>query len=53
MAIANMAREVAIAGALCLVAAGVASAHEHHSDNIAEGEVVSPEPLVCLALSIS
>ncbi len=31
---------------LCILSAGNATAHEHHSDNIPEGEAVSAEPIV-------
>ena len=40
-----MTRLTGFVGAACLLAAR-AAAHEHHGDEIPEGEVVSAEPLV-------
>ena len=32
---------------LCsIISAGLVAAHEHHEDNIPEGEAVSPDPIV-------
>lgn len=33
-------------GIVLLFGTGLANAHEHHGENIPEGEVVSPDPLV-------
>ncbi len=30
----------------CLLLAGQAAAHEHHNDEIPEGERISPDPIV-------
>lgn len=40
-------RLAAVAG---LTLARGAAAHEHHDDNIPEGEVISPDPIVCYSL---
>jgi hypothetical protein len=47
MAFAMMGQNLAVvAGAACVFGAGLANGHEHHTDNIPEGQAVSAEPLV-------
>ena len=43
-----MGSPLSIAALLCF--AGQVLAHEHHTDDIPEGEAVSAEPIVCLPL---
>ncbi len=41
-----MTRNLGLAVVGCLLLAGQAAAHEHHSDEIPEGERISAEPIV-------
>lgn len=41
-----MTRNLGLAVMGCLLLAGQAAAHEHHSDEIPEGERISAEPIV-------
>ena len=34
----------------CITSIGLAAAHEHHEDNIPEGEGISPDPIVGFVL---
>lgn len=39
-------RQVAFAALALSLAVGI-SAHEHHEEDIPEGEAISPDPIVC------
>lgn len=42
------ARLLSFLGLLAFFAASLATAHEHHDEDIPEGQVVSPDPIVRL-----
>lgn len=43
---AGMYRRISLAGLICIYLAGRTKAHEHHGENIPDGEAVSAEPIV-------
>lgn len=46
-----MSRVTVVQALLCLSIAGHVAAHEHHSDDIPEGEGISAEPIACIPLN--
>ena len=48
-----MSHTLALAAAGSFILAGRAVAHEHHSDDIPEGERISPDPIVNLLIQYS